>query len=208
MNNGIRVTGRSGSSIEGFASGVRRVLLPRAEKTDAVNGLALFEFELEENGPRLTNGARIVTAVEELPSALEAYTQFDAKAGCFRLALSTRSYKRLVDGDSRGTFTLCHEIGHLVLHRGTLKHLGQLPHRELMLTRGENTHRPFEDSEWQANRFASALLMPAAGLEVLRARDRLDEENVSDHFHTSYTASEIRIREFNDKREELLRVAK
>lgn len=56
-------------------------------------------------------------------------------------------------GVGRDRFTLAHELGHLLLHRG---------HRylERPAPNAPPRHAKFEDSEWQANAFASELLMP------------------------------------------------
>jgi Zn-dependent peptidase ImmA (M78 family) len=74
-----------------------------------------------------------------------------------------------------------------------------------MLERSKDKHRPFEDSEWQANRFASAFLMPAPGLERMRAEGRLDDDEVVRAYHTSYEAAQYRISEFEAKGVALVR---
>ncbi len=55
-------------------------------------------------------------------------------------------------GCGRDRFTLAHEVGHLLLHGGI----------RLARTSGDSptVHKPFEDSEWQADAFAGELLMP------------------------------------------------
>lgn len=64
--------------------------------------------------------------------------------------------------------TVCHEVGHALLHVPTLR-------RRLMLTdvlartRRSNL-RPYEDPEWQAWAFAGAILMPSATLRMLIAQ--------------------------------------
>lgn len=205
MNQGIRVAGRSGWSIERAASEVRSVLIPEAGNLEAVDGLELFNFQLEDRGRKLAGGAKVLIAVEDLPSTIEGHTQFNAKENCFYVTLSEQTYMRLERGESRGLFTLCHEIGHLALHKDTLRRLRQLPHRELMMERSKSSHPVYEDAEWQANRFASALTMPAPGLARLRNRNRLDEEEVSRLYHMSYEAAEYRIQAFKLKGEELVR---
>lgn len=54
----------------------------------------------------------------------------------------------------RASFTICHEIGHFVLHRM----LGGVS-----LARSTSNKKPriFEDPEWQADAFAAEFLMPA-----------------------------------------------
>jgi Zn-dependent peptidase ImmA (M78 family) len=75
----------------------------------------------------------------------------------------------LVDGDPRFLFTLAHEIGHLVLHR-------KIPLDVIRKIRGEHSRDTKHDLsmdrqadlssadwlEWQANRFAGAILLPRA----------------------------------------------
>ncbi len=51
----------------------------------------------------------------------------------------------------RAHFTIAHEIGHFVLHRA----LGLIS-----FARTSSPRKPFEDPEWQADTFASELLMP------------------------------------------------
>ena len=57
-------------------------------------------------------------------------------------------YEGAANGRGRDRFTLAHELGHLILHTG------------VPLSRSSLDHKPYEDSEWQANTFASELLMP------------------------------------------------
>ena len=57
-------------------------------------------------------------------------------------------YDRAANDSPRDRFTICHEIGHAILHT---------PDR-VEFARGEIP--AYRDSEWQANRFAAALLAP------------------------------------------------
>ena len=204
MNRGIRVSGRSSVSVERAAAVVRRLMLPKLPLVEPVNGIELFETGLEKHAHRLTGGVELTTDVQELPSGVEGCTVFDAKSELFCMTLSERTYRGLENGESRPRFTLSHEIGHLALHPRTLQRLGQLPHRELMLERSRDKHKPFEDSEWQANRFAAAFLMPAPGLAQLQTRGHLDEDWVAHTYHTSYEAAQYRINEFKAKERSLM----
>lgn len=64
------------------------------------------------------------------------------------------------DGANRGLgrdrFTLAHELAHLLLHGG--RYLQRIDPNAVT----HPTHQKFEDSEWQANAFASELLMPVS----------------------------------------------
>lgn len=61
-------------------------------------------------------------------------------------------YERLNDDDPRSRFTIPHELGHLILHQ------------EVSLARAgrdsAKVHKPFEDSEWQADTFSAEFSMP------------------------------------------------
>lgn len=60
-------------------------------------------------------------------------------------------YIRACDGVTRDRFTLAHELGHLVLHKG------QDP--AFAFSSAPSYHHHEEDSEWQANSFAASLLI-------------------------------------------------
>lgn len=60
-------------------------------------------------------------------------------------------YDSAAKGDGRSRFTMCHELGHLVLHRGA---------GALARVNPNAPHAIYENSEWQADVFASFLMMP------------------------------------------------
>ncbi len=59
-------------------------------------------------------------------------------------------YERAYAGEPRDRFTMCHELGHLMMHRG------------VALSRIDPRQPPkiYRNSEWQADTFASYLMMP------------------------------------------------
>jgi hypothetical protein len=59
-------------------------------------------------------------------------------------------YERAHAGNARDRFTMCHELGHLMMHQG------------VALSRIDPINPPkiYRNSEWQADTFASYLLMP------------------------------------------------
>lgn len=60
-------------------------------------------------------------------------------------------YERACDRQGRDRFTAAHELGHYIMHRNA----------PLKFHRAESGKlAAYKDSEWQANRFAGALLMP------------------------------------------------
>lgn len=173
---GIRVAPTSRAKLEVAAARVRQVLELGAE--DAIPGLVLFERL--ENYASSTGGREVplTYGVCDLPMDVEAATRY--VGGVIRIDLSPRTYEDLEREDPRARFTLAHEIGHAALHAAELVRLSQIPHQERALLRG-GEHRVFENSEWQADNFAGALLMPASGIRSLvkrlgaKARGRISE---------------------------------
>ncbi len=85
------------------------------------------------------------------------------------------------DRKPRDRFTLCHELGHLLMHRG------------IALSRVNPAAPPkiYRNSEWQADTFASYLLMP----RLLLAKYR-DINSVVSDFCVSYEAACVRVGDF------------
>jgi hypothetical protein len=61
-------------------------------------------------------------------------------------------YNGAHDGNGFHRFTMCHEVGHLLLHGN------------VALPRATGQHKWIEDSEWQANTFAAEFMMPVEHL--------------------------------------------
>lgn len=92
-------------------------------------------------------------------------------------------YSDACRGVGHAIFTLAHELGHIIMHKN----------QEQSYARG--THRIYEDSEWQADTFASAFLMDNRfiDLEFDTAGD------VSKRFGTSYKAADVRLSKLRSK---------
>lgn len=111
--------------------------------------------------------------------------------------------------DNRKRFTIAHEIGHLVLHHGTADRL--FIDKQLTIyqrigtatstayTNSNSTTTPEEERE--ANRFASALLMPAEQLRQTMLDlgfdlfDELDVSRLAGLFQVSEQAMSIRLQQ-------------
>lgn len=78
-------------------------------------------------------------------------------------------YARADAGEGRDRFTMCHELGHLMLHRN------------LALSRVAPDRPPklYCNSEWQADKFASFLLMPRSLVKGIALRDAPEVFGVS-----------------------------
>ncbi len=99
------------------------------------------------------------------------------------IVLSDSAYAACLDrSNPRALFTLAHELGHMILgHELTLR-------RESGST---GDHRIYEDSEWQANTFASELLMPE---EIIRTENLSLPEQLCDRFGVSLEAAKVRLK--------------
>ncbi len=93
-------------------------------------------------------------------------------------------YYKATDGDKRAQFTLAHEFGHLVLHA----RLGN----QANFARNRNEHEIYEDSEWQADTFASEFLMPYEEAKKCR-----NPEEIAEKFGVSDNAAEVRYKKIH-----------
>jgi len=109
---------------------------------------------------------------------------------------------RLIEtGDGRARFTLAHEIGHAFLHRDELQE-GRIAFRDAVATptaRLKRGMKIYESPEWQANVFASALLMPKKSvqqwIDLVRCEqpDSISIADMAETFGVSFQAARIRI---------------
>ncbi len=203
---GFRVQALSYSAIERYAARARSALLPKQSLTQAISGVNLFEdlYQLEiENGGVVL---QVNYAVNELPAGLEGIATYDSDRQEILMTLSPSTYSSLEDSVPRALFCLCHELGHVCVHTQKLVELSKIPHDVAALHRGEvPSHRIFEDTEWQANAFAAAFLMPAAGLAELEARGiMLTAQEIVRRFNVSFDAARIRLDIFCSRRGELV----
>lgn len=137
----------------------------------------------------------------------EGYTRYDSARQVIEVLASAETYRWLECGYPRGTFFLAHELGHCILHTEQLIRLAQMPTKQqTAFHRGRSDHKPYEDTEWQANSFSGALLMPAVGLVALEhEHGTLSDDLISDRFGTSLEASGYRRKLFESRRSDLLR---
>lgn len=92
-------------------------------------------------------------------------------------------YEGACNGVEKDRFTLCHELGHYILHGSD----------NVAFAREEKTHQYFEDVEWQANTFAG---------EVLVSEDIVRIKSVSEIMKlcgVSYSVAKIQKEKFEQK---------
>ncbi|PZT06150.1 hypothetical protein A7X87_08395 [Stenotrophomonas maltophilia] len=88
-------------------------------------------------------------------------------------------YEGFLADQPRDRFTVAHELGHLLMHNGVSLARNMKKPSEL---------KPYENSEWQANTFAGALLIPTATAQRLR-----DEWEVAEACGVSFDAARVRL---------------
>lgn len=179
---------RSRSDIEQIAIEVRSSL-PMA-KRGRIRTLELFE-RLDEIV--LSIGAheyRADYAVRPLAPAVEART-CARKRWRLEVAVSPKTYDNIERGYPRTLFTVCHEIGHLILHRDELV---ALEYADPTVPTPVDGIPPYWRTEWQADVFAAAIISPFD--EVLRLHDAIGSLSPTDiqrEFGCSYHAAEHRL---------------
>jgi Zn-dependent peptidase ImmA (M78 family) len=196
---------RSYRSLEKYAHQIREHL--KLAPLDSLNALQLFE-NLDEISITTNDGKEIpfrsgVVALEDS----EGYTRYDGSRNVVEMLASAETYERLESEHPRAVYFVAHELGHCVLHTDQLVRLAKMPTQQLAAHhRGRSDHKPYEDTEWQANAFASALLMPAEGIQSLEEKYRtMSPALLVRQFHVSIEAAGYRVELYRERKDELLR---
>lgn len=196
----------SHQKLEKHALGAREAL--GFDISEAINPLRLFE---DLHNVRLTGSSGNIPlgyGVEELGGHAEGYARYDAARHRIEVIASVETYGWLEQGHPRATFFVAHELAHCVLHTDQLVRLARMPEKQqAAFHRGRTEHRVFEDTEWQANAFASALLMPAKGIALLEERHgKLSAAMIELAFRVSSECAHYRFENFVQRRSQLLSV--
>lgn len=93
-------------------------------------------------------------------------------------------YRRAHEDNGFDRFTMCHEVGHLILHDN------------VAFSRSTHQHDWYEDSEWQADTFAAEFMMPVNYLVKL-CRSPSD---ISKVFGVSWEAAQLRWKKLQEQR--------
>lgn len=142
-------------------------------------------------------------AIQALPPPVEAETTF-VRRRRMRITLSEETYEKLQENDPRARFTFAHELMHVVLHSNEIIRLAAMPHAIGLARAG--THKPFHDSEWQADGGAAAVLMPVRALATMEGEGRLDAPTVMREFRVSWEAANYRLDNYRKRKGQLLRL--
>jgi hypothetical protein len=191
-------------SLEEVAASVRRCLrLKPCEQFDAQEFFEFSKLTIEHDGCKIP----VITGVDALPDLTEALTRFDPDSERIEILLSEQSYEMLHEGKPRGKYTISHELGHAVLHTGALIRLARLNESsQFAFHRGKPDHPAYLDTEWQANAFGAALLMPAAGIHDIETHlnRTISDLDVALEFGTSRESAHYRLQVYKAHRSELI----
>ncbi|MFB3882530.1 MAG: ImmA/IrrE family metallo-endopeptidase [Armatimonadota bacterium] len=125
-------------------------------------------------------------------------TDFDAREVQVDTSLDPDLYPAQL---GRFRFTIAHELGHWVLHRQLLIPQDQIAIIERPAARvASSSPTGFDPAEFQANRFAAALLMPRSFVRAAWAEQHGESEQVAvdvlaERFQTSYSAMDVRVKQ-------------
>lgn len=183
---GIPVSPMSYQGIEEVARQVRAVF--KVAPRDPLPALDIFE---RLSSFRVGN-IPCEYGIRKLGSLVLGQTSYDPEAKRLCIDLDEETYEQLLQDGVRARFSFAHEVGHLALHYEEVIQLSMMPHTANVLARTP-THEHFRDSEWQADAFGAALLMPAEALKEMAAQGALTIDQVMRQFRVSNPAASNRI---------------
>ncbi|MEI9968612.1 MAG: ImmA/IrrE family metallo-endopeptidase [Terracidiphilus sp.] len=179
-------------SIEQKASALRELIgLGPLDRFDARYFFDQFVPEMTvECG---TGNIALCEAIEDCQQ--EGLTRWSPDLGALEFVLSEQTYELLQVDHVRARSTVAHESGHACLHTDQIIRLGGMSLiSQVAFHRERYPHQAFEDTEWQANAFGSALLMPAEGVARLFTRlSRQSASALADKFGVSLESATYRI---------------
>jgi uncharacterized protein DUF955 len=186
---------RSYFSIEQSANELRTLL--NLEPLDRFDAKGFYDEILPDSTVVCGSGTiALREAVEDCTQ--EGMTRWNSELHVVEVVLSGETYELLQTDHVRARSTVAHELGHAYLHTDQIIRLaGMSLTSQVAFHRERNGHQACEDTEWQANAFAAAVLMPAEGIERLfnrYGRHRIVE--IADIFGVSTESVQYRIQKF------------
>lgn len=133
---------RSKAQIRGFVNRVREIFRVKLDsKLPVLYILETLCSGLDENGYTLE--------IVPISSMSERYAETIPEKKIVRIREDV--YNGVYEEKPRDLFTVCHEIGHILLHSNDI----------ISFARENENVKKYEDPEWQANIFAAEFLAPA-----------------------------------------------
>ncbi len=167
---GAVVPPRSAADIESVANGLRRAL--QLESVPFFPIVALYDLLHE-----LVPGASYEVLEKHEMGNNHGLTLMRNKL----IRIREDVFDSACRGDGFGRFTMCHELGHLLLHQGGVT-----------LQRANAKPPIYMSSEWQGDRFAGALLMPKNLVSP-----EAEPHELIDEFGVSYSAANVRLQQLS-----------
>ncbi len=191
--------GLSYRKIEGIANGVRAKL--SLEPLERFPSMEFFESTVHKWSKFAANGqVHFYFGVKSLRGS-EGITCFDQNTRTVEMYLSESSYDEFTQQRPRAVFSAVHEFGHAHLHTNQLIRLANLHIEEkAAFHRNVQPYPNYQDTEWQANAFAGAVLMPATGLQALKdyRGGHLFPDDIAQTYGVSLDAAVTRSKVFNE----------
>jgi predicted transcriptional regulator len=191
--NGIRADRKySYFAIEQVATELRKML--GASELDRFDAFKFFEEVIPEMTIECGVGTvALCQAVDDLEE--EGRTKWDPISRRIEVAVSGATYDLLQRNQPRALYTVAHEVGHACLHTEQVIRMGEMSvSSQLALHRNRSQHEAYQDTEWQANAFASAILMPAEGVDrVFARRGRISALALTETYGVSIEAATYRV---------------
>ena len=148
------------------------------------------QLEIGSSYLKITNLYEVLQEMEELVLEILEDNELEEEALCFPdhklIQIKESVYNDACDGNGHARFTLAHELGHLFLHQ---------KQESLSYAKGKRaSHKIFEDSEWQADVFASELLMDTRMVDI-----NMEAEDAAHEFGLSKLAAQYKLKKLKDK---------
>ena len=166
---GVRVLPCSTATLRELARKIRQVLhLENTPCFPVVRILEFFQQTLEDFDFEIVED-------HELPKGM--FANYNPLTGFVQI--KETFYKMANEGNGFARWTILHECLHHILHRNQIAALAR---------QDNSAHRPYEDSEWQADTLACELLMPIEMIDT-----GMSAEEIAAKFGVSLKAARIRL---------------
>ena len=174
----VSVPGHSRQQIKQLADSIRKFSqIPPGTPFPIIWVIEMMGVPFEERGPSRDGVPYLEYQLVPDEELEDCYAEFRPFSNMLLIRQSV--YDGAYAGNGRDRFTLAHELGHVLLH-GT---------NNFRLARNDKAIPSYQDPEWQANTFASMLLIPRD--EILG----MSIEDITTRYKVSKSAAEIALKQ-------------
>lgn len=146
----------------------------------------LLQFEIEEK-------YGIIFSTDNLSAPAEGVT---IPGEIPEIRLSEGVFDELLEHNGRARFTGSHEIGHGILHVHQLKEVLVSTRQQNLLFRKTSSIPVWANPEWQANKFATYILMPSATMVAAINQYGPNVPRLAEIYQVSLQAMTFRLGDF------------